>query len=412
MMGSIKRNLPCQVVVPPKNVVVLIAIVIYSSMNLVPIFLNLVEGEHFGNETKKIIHSVQNFSSRLILNLSDGDDTVSADEIAFKEKWPHIKSKLCPDNVPSSRKYGRILFNLARQQLGLRNLRSSSNFNEFWTFWPDHSTAYVNATSLSSTGSSMTVAGSFIHVPLWKCANNNIRQNLMKYLPGAKDVSMQCSAKAECWVSLIGGMENVAHACIVSVVRDPISHFLSGYNEYEVRLNTKKTEQLRSNEGLVAHPLSFERFTFGEERRFEQFIVDLLTSPSDIFQYDLAHVYSMTGILNAIFDNYNRGLDGYLPLMNDLEYNYPAFLNETCPHVLPESAFIPWKKDERFYHASEADEMGFRSAAEAVWKRGGRESRALCIIHAIDYACFEKLQIEDFCKKIYSDDSFSKIIEV
>mmetsp|Transcript_8426 Transcript_8426/g.17764 ORF Transcript_8426/g.17764 Transcript_8426/m.17764 type:complete len:184 (-) Transcript_8426:784-1335(-) len=106
MMGSIKRNLPCQVVVPPKNVVVLIAIVIYSSMNLVPIFLNLVEGEHFGNETKKIIHSVQNFSSRLILNLSDGDDTVSADEIAFKEKWPHIKSKLCPDNVPSSRKYG------------------------------------------------------------------------------------------------------------------------------------------------------------------------------------------------------------------------------------------------------------------------------------------------------------------
>ncbi|KAL7470916.1 hypothetical protein ACHAXS_011207 [Conticribra weissflogii] len=120
----------------------------------------------------------------------------------------------------------------------------------------------------------------------------------------------------------------------------------------------------------------------------------------------------MTGILNAIFDNYNRGLDGYLSSLDDLEHSYPAFLMETCPHVLPESAFIPWKKEERFHHASEADVMGFRSAANAVWKRGGREARALCIIHAIDYACYDKLRVEDFCKKVYSDDLFSKILEV
>ncbi|KAL7461617.1 hypothetical protein ACHAXS_002036 [Conticribra weissflogii] len=120
-------------------------------------------------------------------------------------------------------------------------------------------------------------------------------------------------------------------------------------------------------------------------------------------------MFSMTGVLTRFNQLYKRKLTGYLPSISNLEENYPAFLNETCPGVLPESAYRPWKKEDRYVHESEADEAGFRAAANKVWESGGRTSRALCLIHAIDYACFDKIPVADLCKKVYSSDDFAEL---
>ncbi|KAL7463742.1 hypothetical protein ACHAXS_008775 [Conticribra weissflogii] len=117
----------------------------------------------------------------------------------------------------------------------------------------------------------------------------------------------------------------------------------------------------------------------------------------------------MTGILAGLSQKYHRQLDGYLPLLNNLEYNYPAFLKETCLHALPQRAFEPWNKEEQYHHPSEADKLGFCAASNSVWKKGGPESRALCGLCAMDYACYDKLPVDDFCKIVYMSEAFSNI---
>ncbi len=269
---------------------------------------------------------------------------------------------------------------------------------------PDRGSVYV-MNSANSSGS-----GSFLHMPIWKCANNDVRKNL-KISLDVLDVSLECKGdKFECWVDVIGGMRNVTRACIVAVVRDPITHFLSGYNEYEIRLNTDDTANLTLKKRSAPNPLNFERFVFGDEKRFEQFIVDILTSPRDVIEDNLMHIYSMTGILTGLHNTYQRKLDAYLPSISDLENTYPSFLKQSCPHVLPESAFEPWDKSRRDHHVSEADELGFRAAANAVWAQGGRASRALCMIHAMDYACYDKVPVDGFCKGVYMSDAFTEAI--
>mmetsp|Transcript_3169 Transcript_3169/g.6900 ORF Transcript_3169/g.6900 Transcript_3169/m.6900 type:complete len:392 (+) Transcript_3169:184-1359(+) len=329
--------------------------------------------------------------------------SATVDDDEFQREWSKAKNKLCPSGLPSHKKFGPILFDLARDEMGLRKLHYSS-ITKFFTFMPDRGSVYI----MNSTDSS--ASGSFLHMPIWKCANNDVRKNLRISLD-VMDVSLDCRrGKFECWVDAIGGMMNVTRACIVAVVRDPITHFLSGYNEYEIRLNTDDTVNLTLKKRSAPNPLNFERFVFGDEKRFEQFIVDILTSPGDVLEDNLSHMYSMTGILSGLYKAYKRNLDAYLPSIDDLENTYPSFLKETCPHVLPESAFEPWDKEERHHHVSEADALGFRSAANAVWARGGRASRALCVIHAMDYACYDKVPVDDFCKGVYMSEAFTQAI--
>ncbi len=244
---------------------------------------------------------------------------------------------------------------------------------------------------------------SFLYIPVWKCGNNSIRKNLQLMVPQCKHISLGSG-----WTKFIGGVQNIPNACVVTVVRDPITHFISGYNEYEFRVSGKRRKRIQREE--IQDPLNFERLDFGTDARFEQFVLDLLSGCEWDESFNnfniLHHTFSMTGSLTVFHQLFKRKLTGYLPSLADIEENFPSFLNNTCPGVLPEMAYLPWKKEDRYAHVSESDPAGFRAAASRVWGYGNGTSKALCLIHAMDYACFDKIPVPEICKEVYSREDF------
>ena len=52
------------------------------------------------------------------------------------------------------------------------------------------------------------------------------------------------------------------------------------------------------------------------------------------------------------------------------------------------------------------------ATAEQVWREEGATSRALCAIHALDYACFTRVPVSDICQSVSTDAMFrNKLLE-
>ena len=94
-------------------------------------------------------------------------------------------------------------------------------------------------------------------------------------------------------------------------------------------------------------------------------------------------------------------LTSYLPSLTNLDTEFPKLLNETCSGLPPFDSF-----KERIVHASQSDKFNFYSAAKQAWKHQGNVSRALCAIHALDYACFDDIPVPTLCQEVYSKSLF------
>eukprot|EP00532_Pseudo-nitzschia_australis_P007176 CAMPEP_0168164662 /NCGR_PEP_ID=MMETSP0139_2-20121125/1060_1 /TAXON_ID=44445 /ORGANISM="Pseudo-nitzschia australis, Strain 10249 10 AB" /LENGTH=583 /DNA_ID=CAMNT_0008081701 /DNA_START=1 /DNA_END=1752 /DNA_ORIENTATION=+ len=239
--------------------------------------------------------------------------------------------------------------------------------------------------------------------------------------------------------------------CSFTVIRDPISHFLSGYNEVEYRLitgtddapSTSKLENLapysrmplvESDDGSNNDPDNEEKKTKNDasmknnklyqklrEERFEQFVHDVLEEHPSFVQFPYyKHFASMTRILpmlskyhlfpkhvsslspsSSLHNSNSNNNHWFIPTLKNLTENFPAFLAQRCPRV---AANYNRQKNEagqqqqqqqqlppmkiRGKHESSRDPYGTYQAAKDVWKRGGRVARSLCHLHALDYACF------------------------
>jgi hypothetical protein len=209
--------------------------------------------------------------------------------------------------------------------------------------------------------------------------------------------------------------------CLFTVMRDPISHFLSGYNEIEFRLKTETSVYRKFNcrrkgrRSSSKQCLSFTDIGFDSqsktakdrelrETRFSEFVKNLLEGMDNHAiepdQRDFfSHVYPLTRGLHSLqrFDVLppaDVGFDQWiLPSVSNLKDTLPDFLAKRCPDFAANYQRSTGKRglpdlEIAAVHKSASDPFGTYDAAKTVWKEGGVVARTLCYLHAMDYGCF------------------------
>jgi len=316
--------------------------------------------------------------------------------------WNDMASRICPDMVPNVALAPK-LFQLARDEIpgenatcptaGSTDIMANQFFGRNWGV-----KGYVTDQQHW-----------FGYVPIWKCANDELRRYLEKFFVGNN-------------IKFDNPMfdRNKGLSCIVTAIRDPVSHFLSGYNEIEFRIN--KYKRFRS-----ATTWNFHHTAVGSPRRFEQFLTDVLSCPFErgwkgIYktwdQYpstlELPHVYSMTNTLHHLATSTNVIPSEdfhYLPTLTNLSYTFGPFVVDQCPPGTFSDSMEKQLREGRVginHHESSADPTGSHKAAKRVWTQGSSFSRALCALHIMDYACWKNLPdgVPTVCMELY--ESYDK----
>jgi hypothetical protein len=235
-----------------------------------------------------------------------------------------------------------------------------------------------------------------MYVRVWKAANNQITG--MEYQAGMTSSPFRENRSKEeidfeLFLQSYNATSQLPKICLYTAIRDPISHFLSGYNEIEFRRHSNSPPN-------VAHKLNTTDL-------FEQFVVDLFLNHLDFRKWEYLHIMPMSRILGGLFD-YNLTLTDYIPSLTNLTKVWPEFIQKTCPGISPSIKFPKEGMRIGGQHESSEDPWGSYQAAKSVWKEQGHIARALCILHAFDYACYDKLStsIPPLCVDVYRSSQF------
>jgi len=233
-----------------------------------------------------------------------------------------------------------------------------------------------------------------------------MEDDLAKHLPpGTVEYKSNVQMKKNTWRPDEPGYPP---ACMYTAVRDPIVHFLSGYNEIEYRTTKKRTWP--SAPYHTDLPLPGGNDNDPQEtrkKRFRGFVEDLLVEDGSFLVSSVySHCFSMGRVL-AVLAEQGRTLTGYLPDLVNLEETWPRFFTETCPGLPPLEAFPQQPQERRRnlsgrQHESSSDPLGTYGAAKDVWAEGGPVARALCLLVATDYACWNHT-IPDLCRSVYTE---------
>lgn len=372
----------------------------------------------------------------------------SATEAQRMTDWSKISEKLCPAMVPQSGRYSRILFDLAQMEI-LKGSNSSQTAkinctklgqqskkrkgDEFAVRFFEHHEGWETSSHLEPGKTEI-----YSYLSIWKCANMQIRvfeeqvfpgdtvlfQNRYEKLLGRKKKRMSTIYKNGQKPYSTNQQESRPKNtdkftdCIVAVVRDPISHFLSGYNEIEWRINIGQKDPRES----IAKTWPFGSNQPGSMERFEQFVADLVTCPigknlpgiveKHPKNLEIEHVYSMTAILRLIHqDPYINGTDSvnfhYLPSLANLNELWGPFVLFSCPLAFSDETkakFVRQMKTDKIHESSD-DPLGTYKAAKSAMKEEGPTAKALCALHLMDYACWQDLPdgVPKLCMDLYLD---------
>jgi len=320
-------------------------------------------------------------------------------EKKFSRSWPRLQTALCPNMVPTT-SLGYTLFDLARSEAGLKRW-NGTNDEEGEKLFSQFFKRYHGAFFYVSPDKQPTV-----YMDIWKCAHQQMRgwaNETLSKLDGEFSV-IKTVKNVTFSLKSLKKQKLLDQACIVTAIRDPVSHFLSGYNEIEFR-NKREPDRLDYAPGLL-----FPRYQDGTHQRFEQFVADFLTGPNhgdwtQVFhREELDHLSSMSALLYGLAQS-GAKMTSYLPSLNNLQEVWPQYIQKTCPG-LPKSIVGPMHLVPQ--HESKKDEHGFYEASKRVWAEAGPTARALCALHAIDYACWEELPdgVPLVCQDVYSSPSF------
>mmetsp|Transcript_29170 Transcript_29170/g.29601 ORF Transcript_29170/g.29601 Transcript_29170/m.29601 type:complete len:328 (+) Transcript_29170:45-1028(+) len=254
---------------------------------------------------------------------------------------------------------------------------------------------------------------STIYARIFKCGNNQIRameHEFFQYHGGQYRDGGQRKDHVSLAKALAHGKRYEGPPpCIYTAIRDPISHFLSGYNEVEfLLLDQKKNRKFQPF--LAPYHRAFpysKNSTVLRKKRFLAFVEDLLLENKILgSHYVYLHFYPMSRILRVL-RKYNTNLTGYINGLESLTSTWPDFMVSTCGGELgfPSRERLPVEMKVAGQHDSSNDPLGLYQAAKDVWAEQGPIARALCLLYAFDYACFPKLPIPALCRSVYRDHS-------
>lgn len=345
-----------------------------------------------------------------------GGGGVPKTEQSFARHWPEMKQRLCPNMVPKSFEYGQTLFELARIELGAAPDSVSARGEVDRKFVRSFFEFEIGTTVYTSPDRRHHT----IYQSIWKCGNVHIGTNLARILPLLGESMVSVAGLHEVLPLLPNASRTTNDTCLVTAVRDPVGHFLSGYNECEFRnslaYGSRRRPPRRWEWSGRDHPDLFTRHAAGTDARFEDFVDNFVGGPSrvgiDLALTELMHVFSMSGFLKRL-DKMRRclgtdlSLAGYLPSLDDLNVAFPRFLRETCPGASRIDAF---EGEGEKMHPTSSDPLGTYSAAKRVWQVGNHTSRALCAIHAIDYACFDAVPVPRACQEVFGREGFREAL--
>lgn len=327
------------------------------------------------------------------------------------DTWPMLKNKLCPKGVPNL-DLATTLFHLARIEVfGSDNAVKvvEEPPSEFVSKFYDGN---FGASTYTDENKKLVT----LYARIFKCGNNQIR-NMEKKLwsdrrgiynstASMRDVLTRHIPSQKSDLSLIRHTNEERKPCIFTVIRDPISHFLSGYNEVEYRI--LNDVDLNRKPALAPYnKISYSSSDQSRKERFAQFVKDVIQEDSAFSDhYVYLHFMPMGRILPNL-DRFNQSLTGYLPSLDNLTRTWPAFMAKTCPNVPPLEEMPEMGLAGQ--HGSSSDPLGVYHAAKEVWKDRGPIARAMCILHAFDYACWDALPggIPEFCQTVFGNNIFS-----
>lgn len=335
------------------------------------------------------------------------------------KKWLDLEDKLCPSGVPNA-DLGETLFALGRSQLGIseevfsqlqaeRNSLAEGHENKEIVYRFFHG-EFQNITFFTNWENGHT----FGYIPIWKAANKEIRGWLdanfnQPLVTGDFEETSLADITARYQQDFA---KNTDHKpCLVTAIRDPISHFLSGYREIE-RRREKVVASLNSHKNLPMYlqmPVDSNR---QRQARFAQFVSDILTEDSkELKSPVIQHICSMSRVLEELHND-RASLTSYLPSLDNLQDNFPKHLLETCSDAIPTGQVLEAMGSGQGHHTPHEDEEGFYESAKESFSASGTVAKALCAIHAIDYACWKDLPegIPLICQEVYASNDFFQAV--
>jgi hypothetical protein len=367
--------------------------------------------------------------------------STSTDDIFFEEEdfdnniWPPLRHVLCGKGTPNL-KLARTLFRLARMEVFDENdptivNRTFSNANGNGGPTRTLSTFFAGdwGASIIYGGHANNINPSnftTLYVRIWKCGNDQIRsmERTLSTTLASKGNKQKLTGTYLSDITLWHGLDTSAYTsnnpkesssddspivppCIYTVIRDPISHFLSGYNEaetrilgYDLKVFSGGMRKYAWAPYLTAVPYSNSSESL-RRLRFSEYVKDLLREDETLSRhYMYSHSFSMSRIL-SILSRFNVTLTGYIPTLQNITSTWPNFISSTCPGA-PSIDMIP-QMGTKGQHKSSKDTTQLYKAAKDVWAEAGPIARSLCMIHAYDYACWENLPdgIPNLCKDVY-----------
>ena len=372
-------------------------------------------------ELSDVVNTVKN-GNHLEMSIQEDIDSFR------RNKWPKLQNALCGAGFPNVERkddLANYFFNLARLEVfsDSKDVKQNNVPNLFF----NHDMWGYQVYSVSEGNPSFQM----VYVKAWKCANNQLSKSNMQVFgnktrfPGELERFREVKLALD-RVHLVDNQTSpVIPPCIYTVVRDPISHFLSGYNEVEYNwhhhriMNGKykipkwqapfhhkvpyifPTYMVESDESVSNETFYSLKYDNRRKKRFEEFVKDLLRQEI-VFALNpmYYHTFSMSAMLTNLA-TYNQTLTGYIPSIKNVIETWPKFIAEKCPGA-PELKDFP-KLSIDGQHGSSKDPFLTYKAAKEVWKEKGEIARALCLLHTLDYSCWKDLPdgVPDICMNVY-----------